>query len=68
MCELTDVPRTNKTIDWTMRESARAGMHRIVKQRLKKYKYPPEGREAALETIMIQCGMWSENEFKADKF
>ena len=58
--ELTDALRTNKTIDWTMKESARAGMRRIVKRLLKKYKYPPEGQEAALETIMTQCEMWSE--------
>jgi type I restriction enzyme R subunit len=47
-----------------MKESARAGMRRIVKRLLKKYKYPPEGQEDALETIMTQCEMWSENEFK----
>ena len=62
--ELTDALRTNKTIDWTMKESARAGMRRIVKRLLKKYKYPPEGQEAALETIMTQCEMWSQNEFE----
>ena len=62
--ELTDVLRTNETIDWTMKESARAGMRRIVKRLLKKYKYPPEGQEAALETIMTQCEMWSQNEFE----
>lgn len=59
--ELTDALRTNKTIDWNIKESARAGMRRIVKRLLKKYKYPPEGQEAALETIMAQCEMWSEN-------
>ena len=62
--ELTDALRTNKTIDWTMKESARAGMRRIVKRLLKKYKYPPEGQEAALKTIMTQCEMWSQNEFE----
>ena len=59
--ELTDALRTNKTIDWNIKESARAGMRRIIKRLLKKYKYPPEGQEAALETIMAQCEMWSEN-------
>ena len=59
--ELTDALRTNKTIDWNMKESARAGMRRIIKRLLKKYKYPPEGQETALETIMIQCEMWSDN-------
>lgn len=59
--ELTEALRTNKTIDWNMKESARAGMRRIIKRLLKKYNYPPEGQEMALETIMIQCEMWSEN-------
>ncbi len=36
-------------------------MRRLVKRLLKKYKYPPEGQEDALNTIMEQCEMWSEN-------
>ena len=59
--ELTEALRTNKTIDWNMKESARAGMRRIIKRLLKKYNYPPEGQEMALETIMTQCEMWSAN-------
>lgn len=59
--ELTDALRKNKTIDWNRKESARAGMRRIIKRLLKKYKYPPEGEEDALNTIMAQCNMWSEN-------
>lgn len=59
--ELTDALRQNKTIDWNLKESARAGMCRIVKRLLKKYNYPPEGQEDALNTIMEQCQMWSEN-------
>ncbi|MFI3260057.1 MAG: type I restriction endonuclease subunit R [Rikenellaceae bacterium] len=59
--ELTESLRTNKTIDWNEKESARAGMRRIIKRLLKKYKYPPEGQEDALEMIMKQCNMWSEN-------
>lgn len=59
--ELTEALRANKTIDWNVKESARAGMRRIVKRLLKKYKYPPEGEEYALNTIMIQCNMWNES-------
>ena len=59
--ELTEALRSNKTIDWNMKESARAGMRRIVKRLLKKYDYPPAGQEDALNTIMKQCQMWSEN-------
>ena len=51
-----------------MKESARAGMRRIVKRLLKKYKYPPEGQEAALETIITQCEMWSENNNEDSKY
>lgn len=55
--ELTDALRQNKTIDWNLKKSARAGMRRIVKRLLK----PPEGQVDALNTIMEQCQMWSEN-------
>ena len=51
----------DKTIDWNMKESARAGMRRIVKRLLKKYDYPPAGQEDALNTIMEQCKKWNEN-------
>lgn len=41
--ELTDALRKNRTIDWQKKESARAGMRRLVKRLLRKHKYPPEG-------------------------
>ena len=41
--ELTDALRTNKTIDWTMKESAHAGMRRIVKRLLKKVQISARG-------------------------
>ena len=59
--ELTEALRANKTIDWNAKESAMAGMRRIGKRLLKKYKYPPEGQEDALEVIIKQCNMWSES-------
>jgi len=59
--ELTDLLRKNRTIDWQKKESARAGMRRLVKRLLKKHDYPPEGREDALQTIMRQCEMWTDN-------
>ncbi len=58
--ELTEALRTNKTIDWNLKESAQAGMRRIVKRLLKKYDYPPAGQEDALDTIMTQCRMWND--------
>lgn len=59
--ELAEALRNNKTIDWNMKESAQAGMRRIVKRLLKKYDYPPAGQEDALNTVMTQCQMWNEN-------
>jgi type I restriction enzyme R subunit len=58
--ELTDMLRKNRTIDWQKKESARAGMRRLVKKLLKKYKYPPEGLEDALATVIGQCEMWTD--------
>jgi len=59
--ELTDKLRKNRTIDWQKKESARAGMRRMVKKLLKKYKYPPEGLEEAIATVIGQCEMWADN-------
>ena len=59
--ELTDALRKNRTIDWRKKESARAGMRRMVKKLLKKYKYPPEGMEDAIATVIGQCEMWADN-------
>ncbi|MDR1539966.1 MAG: type I restriction endonuclease subunit R [Clostridiales bacterium] len=59
--ELADMLRKNRTIDWQKKESARAGMRRMVKKLLKKYKYPPEGMEDAIATVIGQCEMWTDN-------
>jgi type I restriction enzyme R subunit len=58
--ELTDKLRASRTIDWQKKESARAGMRRMVKKLLKKYKYPPEGMEDAVATVIGQCEMWAD--------
>ncbi|WP_303033020.1 type I restriction endonuclease subunit R [Bacteroides acidifaciens] len=60
--ELTDALRKNRTIDWQKKESARAGMRRMIKRLLKKYKYPPEEAENALETVIHQCEQWTDND------
>lgn len=58
--ELTDLLRKNRTIDWQKKESARAGMRRLVKRLLKKHKYPPDGMEDAVRTVVSQCEMWTD--------
>lgn len=59
--ELTDSLRRNKTIDWQKKESARANMRRIIKRLLKKYNYPPEEAQDAIQTVMTQCELWTDN-------
>lgn len=43
------------------RESARAQMRRMIKRLLKEYHYPPEGYEDAVQTVMTQCELWTDN-------
>ncbi len=60
--ELTETLRKNRSVDWQKKSSARARMRMMVKKLLKKYKYPPEGMDDALETVMTQCELWTDNE------
>ena len=65
--ELTETLRKNRTIDWQKRDSARAKMRMMIKRLLKKHKYPPEGMEDAVQTVMTQCELWTDNnEMEAD--
>ena len=60
--ELADALRQNRTIDWQKKDSARAKMRMMIKKLLKKHKYPPEGLEDAVQTVMAQCEMWVDND------
>ena len=59
--ELADTLRKNRTIDWQKRNSARAKMRMMIKKLLKKHKYPPEGMDDAVQTVMTQCELWTDN-------
>ena len=59
--ELTDALRKNRTIDWQKKESARAGMRRMIKRLLKKYHYPPEETINAMDIVLRQCEQWVDN-------
>ena len=60
--DLTEMLRKNRTIDWNRRDAERANMRRLVKRLLKKYKYPPEEAEGAMNIVLKQCEQWAENE------
>ena len=56
---LTNV-KSNVSIDWAHRESARARMRVLVKRILRKYGYPPDLQEAAVQTVLQQAEVLSE--------
>ena len=59
--ELTEMLRTNRTIDWQKKETARAAMRKMVKRLLKKHHYPPEDYDFAINTVISQCELWTDN-------
>ena len=64
--ELADTLRRNRTIDWQKRESARARMRMMIKKLLKSHRYPPEGMDDAVATVMQQCELWADNSFAVE--
>ena len=65
--ELAEALRNNRTIDWQKRDSARAKMRMMIKKLLKKHKYPPEGMDDAVQTVMLQCELWTDNNDMLDE-
>lgn len=59
--ELTDALRKNKSVDWQKKESAWARMRMLIKKLLKQHRYPPEGMEDAVQTVMTQCELWADS-------
>jgi type I restriction enzyme R subunit len=61
--ELLDTVRKNTTIDWTVKESVRAKLRTMVKRILRKYGYPPDKQEKAMQTVLEQaellCKDWA---------
>ena len=58
--ELVETVRRNATIDWTVRESVRAGMRNAVRRVLRKHGYPPDKQDKAVETVIEQAELLSE--------
>ena len=53
--ELTENLRQNLSVDWSARESVRARLRLMVKRILRKYKYPPDQQEVAVELVLRQA-------------
>ena len=58
--ELVETVRKNTSIDWTLRESVRAGMRNAVRRTLRKHGYPPDKEEKATQTVIEQAELLSE--------
>ncbi|WP_348707513.1 MULTISPECIES: type I restriction endonuclease subunit R [Acidovorax] len=59
--ELTENLRQNLTVDWSERESVRAKLRLMVKRVLRKYKYPPDLQEEAVDLVLRQAQVFGDN-------
>ncbi len=61
--KLVEAVRKNVSIDWAVKESARAKLRVIVRRLLRKYGYPPDKQEKATQTVLEQaellCRDWA---------
>ncbi len=53
--------KKNATIDWTIRESARAGLRVLVRRTLRRYNYPPDQQKQAVDLVLQQAELLTEN-------
>jgi type I restriction enzyme, R subunit len=58
--ELTDQLRKNVSVDWSVRETVRAKLRLLVKRILRKYKYPPDLEQRAIDLVLQQAETLSE--------
>ncbi|MFP5421926.1 MAG: type I restriction endonuclease subunit R [Gammaproteobacteria bacterium] len=59
--ELTENLRQNLSVDWSERESVRAKLRLMVKRVLRKYKYPPDLQEEAVDLVLRQAQVFGDN-------
>ena len=57
--ELLNSLKSNASVDWQHRESARARMRVLVKRILRKHGYPPDLQDAAVQTVLQQAEVLS---------
>jgi type I restriction enzyme R subunit len=59
--EIADKVRANATIDWTIRESARAKLMVLVRRTLNKWGYPPDKQQKAIDTVLKQAELLADS-------
>ena len=62
--ELVDTVNNNMTIDWDIREDAKARMRFEIKRLLKKYDYPPNKQQSAVDIVVKQAELMSNNKLE----
>ena len=58
--ELAETLRNNVTIDWQNRESVRARLRLLIRTKLRRYKYPPDQQENAIDLVLQQAEVLGE--------
>ncbi len=58
---IVDQVKKNISVDWTVRENARAKLRVIVKRLLKKYGYPPDLEKMAVDRVLKQSELLAED-------
>ena len=58
--ELLQSVRSSTTIDWTIKESVQATLRRNIRRILRKYGYPPDKQEKAIQTVVEQAKLLAE--------
>ena len=58
--KLVEKVKANTSIDWTIRESIQARLRIIVKELLRKYGYPPDKQELAMDNILQQAELFAK--------
>jgi type I restriction enzyme R subunit len=57
--------RENLTVDWAVRDSVRARLRNIIRVLLRRYKYPPDKQQDAVEMVLRQAEVISEDQVYA---
>lgn len=60
--DLTDSIKKNMSVDWSIRSSVQAKMKMIIKRLQKKYGYPPDKTDKAVEIVMEQAKLMCQTE------
>ena len=57
--------RENLTVDWAVRDSVRAKLRILIRTLLRKYKYPPDQQQDAVEMVLTQAEVISQEQLLA---